>query len=191
MPKYVQKITPSLAVWDGMESVNWMSMAIDCSSTACFTNYASPTHISWRKRLPSPSLKHWHQLELIFMRRSYPGNMLLKRSFPSTDCDTLTTTEEDALLQASKRTAYQCTMIQGSNKLAILLKSLKDALNANPPRGTVEQRWDTLKDTSHSTTLDTFGRKLDKTLSWFEAGVNDINAATKMTLHYCRQAPTS
>lgn len=107
MPKCLQIITPSLAVWDGMESVNWMTMANDCSSTACFTNYASQTHISWTKR-PPPRLKHWHQLDLILMWRSYPENMLLKRSFQSIDCDTLTTTEEDVLLQASRQRAYQC-----------------------------------------------------------------------------------
>ncbi|XP_072892525.1 uncharacterized protein [Hemitrygon akajei] len=47
---------------------------------------------------------------------------------------------------------------------------------ADPPGGAVQRRWDSLRDTTHSTALETFGRKRSKTQDWFEASANELNA---------------
>ena len=54
----------------------------------CITNSffrAKPQHkVSWRH----PRSKHWHQLDLILVRRTAIKNVLHTRSYQSADCDT-------------------------------------------------------------------------------------------------------
>lgn len=56
----------------------------------------------------------------------------------------------------------------------------KDVLLTNPPRGTVQQRWDTLKETIHSTIQNTFRRKWNKTLDWIKASANELNMTIRV-----------
>ena len=61
----------------------------------------------------------------------------------------------------------------------ILAKSLEDTLQAKPPEGDAQQRWDHPRDTIHGTAFSAFGRKQGKTQELFEANATELKTVTE------------
>ena len=61
----------------------------------------------------------------------------------------------------------------------ILAKSLEDTLQAKPPEGDAQQRWDHLRDAIHGTAFSAFGRKQGKTQDLFEANATELKTVTE------------
>lgn len=63
--------------------------------------------------------------------------------------------------------------------MGILAKSQEDALQAKPPEGDAQQRWDHLRDTIHGTAFSVFGRKQGKTQDLFQANATELKTVTE------------
>lgn len=117
-----------------------------------------PQHmVSWRH----PCSKHWHQLDLI--RWCHLKNVLLTRSFQSTDCDT-----DHSLVCCSIRMKLKklhharspgkvCISINTNtkhpDKVEEFTEALEKAYTPKQPEGNAQQRWIYLRDTLHSIAL--------------------------------------
>ncbi|KAI8521282.1 hypothetical protein Bbelb_010360 [Branchiostoma belcheri] len=150
----------------------------------CITNSffnTKPQHkVSWRH----PRSKHWHQLDLVIVRRCHLKDVLLTRSYHSADCDTdhsLVCCTVRLRLKKIHRAKPPGKIRIDASKTRILAKAhqfaeaLEDSLLAKPAVGSAEQKWGYLRDTLHRTALSVFGRKQGKTQDWFEAYANDLN----------------
>ena len=149
----------------------------------CITNtffQTKPQHkVSWMH----PRSKHWHQLDLIITRRSALKNILITRSYHSADCDT-----DHSLVCCKVRMKpkkIHRSRPVGKPRIDVgttahpdraeeFVNALDQALEADHPQGTVEQLWEHLRDTVHSTALQVFGKKKGKTQDWFEANSSTL-----------------
>ncbi|XP_051889891.1 uncharacterized protein LOC127580446, partial [Pristis pectinata] len=149
----------------------------------CVTNTYFQTKaqhkVSWRH----PRSKHWHQLDLIITRHRHLRNMLMTHSFQSADFDmdhSLVCCKirlQPKKMHHAKPPGRQCidaSKTQHPDKAAEFIKSLEDALLADPPEWDARQRWESLRDTIHSTALKAFGKKQGKTQDWFEASSSKL-----------------
>ncbi|XP_072179817.1 craniofacial development protein 2-like [Diadema setosum] len=135
--------------------------------------------VLWRH----PRSKHWHQLDLVIVRRTSLKTVLLTRSseYHSADCDT------DHSLVCSKlrlhpkkfhrtktagKPCIDTTRMQCPDKVEEFAKSLVDALSADKQRNSASEKWDHLRETIQKTALHSFGRKTSKNCDWFEAKSN-------------------
>ena len=144
----------------------------------CITNpyfKTKPQHkVSWRH----PRSKHWHQLDLILVRRTAIKYVLHTRSYHSADCDT-----DHSLVCCKMRIQpkrFHRTKIQGNPRIDVSKMSRPDLveqfaeafeqeLGALQPGDSATERWEALRDTMHRTALATFGKKTSKSHDWFEA----------------------
>ena len=139
-----------------------------------------PQHkVSWRH----PRSKHWHQLDLVLIRRSILNSVKIVRSYHSADCDT------DHLLVCCKIKLCPKKMFfskaKGKPRLntanmqdPVLVSQFTDlfekeySTNESDP---AEKRWQSLKSAMHSCALATFGKKKTKSSDWFEAKSKILN----------------
>ena len=126
--------------------------------------------VSWRH----PRSKHWHQLDLILVRRSAIKNVLHTRTYHSADCDT-----DHSLVCCKIRMQpknfhrhkkqgnlrIDTSMMRQPDLVEQFTVDLQRELAASQPRDSATEKWDTM----HRTALATFGRKTSKSQDWFEA----------------------
>ena len=148
----------------------------------CVTNSffrTKPQHkFSWQH----PRSKHWHQLDLILVRRAAIKNVLLTRSYHSADCDTDHSLVCCKIRLTPKR--FHRAKKQGSpridvskmsrpyfaQKFAEAFESEYDAnLQDKAPPTSATKKWEKLRDAIHRTALATFGKKTSKSHDWFQA----------------------
>ena len=148
----------------------------------CITNSFFKTKfqhkVSWRH----PRSKHWHQLDLILVRRTAIKTVLHTRSFHSADCDTDHSLVCCKIRLTPKR--FHCSKKQGNPRIDVssmsqpdlvqqFSEAFKNEYEAHPQNKTLPtsatDKWKTLRDTIHKTALATFGKKTTKSPDWFEA----------------------
>ena len=157
-----------------------MKMASDHWSCApfktCITNSlfrTKPQHkVSWRH----PRSKHWHQLDLILVRRAEIKNVLHTRSYHSADCD------RDRFLVCCKTRIQRHSTRQRQRGSLVSMSarclnqtsrsSLLRPFRRNLDPGnlvTLPQRSWKLCVILYGTALATFGKRSSKLHDWFEA----------------------
>ena len=148
----------------------------------CVTNSffrTKPQHkFSWQH----PRSKHWHQLDLILVRRAAIKNVLLTRSYHSADCDTDHSLVCCKIRLTPKR--LHRAKKQGNPRIDVskmsrpdLAKKFAEAfeseydtnLQDNAPPTSATDKWVKLRDSIHRTALATFGKKTSKSHDWFQA----------------------
>ena len=143
----------------------------------CITNSfrTKPQHrVSWRH---SPS-KHWHQLDLILVRRAAIKNVLHIRSYHNADCDTVhslvccktriqpkkfhhTKTKGIPLIDVSKMSQPDLT--------EQFAQTFEKEFGSLQPGDSAIEKWEVLRDTMYRTVLATFGKRSSESHDWFEA----------------------
>ena len=144
-----------------------------CISNSYFQT--KPQHkVSWRH----PRSKHWHQLDLIVVRRSAIRNVLHTRAYHSADCDT-----DHSLVCCKVRLQprrFHRSRKQGKSRIDIgkmsqpdltqkFAEAFEQELCAAQTGDSALEKWESLRDIMHRTALDTFGKRTSKTNDWFEA----------------------
>lgn len=168
----------------------------------CITNSffkTKPQHkVSWRH----PRSKHWHQLDLILVRRTHIKNILLTRSFHSADCDTDHSLVCCKIRMQPKK--FHHAKKSGNPRLDItkmtqtylvnqFAETFKREFDALEPSESATERWNTLRNTIHSTALAVFGKKSSKSPDWFEAKAMEMTPvidAKRTALAEYKRLPT-
>lgn len=143
----------------------------------CVSNSYFPTKpqhkVSWRH----PRSKHWHQLDLILIRRPLMKHVLLTRSYQSADCDT------DHSLVVCKvrlkpkkfhhvRRAGKPRINTGNMRHPNLVEQFSNCLSEKTnslPDTSSEDLWSKLKEAMHEAAMETFGQKTHRSSDWYEA----------------------
>jgi len=121
--------------------------------------------------------EHWHQLDLILVRRTAVKNILHTRSYHSADCDADHSLVCCKIKLLPKR--YHRGKKQGNPRIDVSKLSQPDLmeqfagrfeidLKTSQTRDSAMEKWATLRDTMHRTALATFGRKTLKSHDWFD-----------------------
>ena len=144
----------------------------------CITNsffHTKPQHkVSWRH----PRSKHWHQLDLILVRRSAIKNVLHTRSYHSADCDT-----DHSLVCCNIRMQpkkFHQSKTKGIPRIDVskisqpylteqFAQTFDKEFGSLQPGDSATENWAVLRDTMHRTALATFGKRSSKSHDWFEA----------------------
>jgi len=152
----------------------------------CITNSFFQTKpqqkVSWRH----PRSKHWHQLDLIIIRRSALRCVLFTRTFHSADCDT-----DHSLvcckikLQPKKihrsrpegKPRIDVNKTTHPDKAADFTQALSEVFDSDPPGGSAHERWDHIRETVYSTAMKIFGKKQTNNNDWFEANSSTLTPA--------------
>ncbi|XP_047490815.1 uncharacterized protein LOC125040304 [Penaeus chinensis] len=135
--------------------------------------------VSWRH----PRSKHWHQLDLVLVRRSNLNSIKVVRSYHSADCDT------DHLLVCCKVKLSPKNMFfsKAKGKPRLNTANMQDPVLVSQftnlfekeysiiESDQAEKRWQSLKSAMHSCALATFGRKKTKSSDWFETKSKILN----------------
>ncbi|XP_047485879.1 uncharacterized protein LOC125036961 [Penaeus chinensis] len=135
--------------------------------------------VSWRH----PRSKHWHQLDLVLVRRSNLNSIKVVRSYHSADCDT------DHLLVCCKVKLSPKKMFfsKAKGKPRLNTANMQDPVLVSQftnlfekeysiiESDQAEKRWQSLKSAMHSCALATFGRKKTKSSDWFETKSKILN----------------
>lgn len=144
----------------------------------CITNSyfkTKPQHkVTWRH----PRSKHWHQLDLILVRRTAIRYVVHTRSYQSADCDTDHSLVCCKIKMQPKR--FHRTKKQGNPRIEISKMSQPDLVNqfteafereidASHLGDSATEKWEALRDIMHRTALTTFGKKTSKSHDCFEA----------------------
>lgn len=134
-----------------------------------------PQHkVSWQH----PRSKHWHQLDLILVRRSAINCVLHVRSYHSADCDTDHSLVCCKIRLNPKR--FHRSRKQGNPRIDVskmsqpdltqkFAEALEKKLDATQTGDSAMEKWETLRNIMHCTALATFGKRTTKTHDWFEA----------------------
>ncbi|PFX21557.1 hypothetical protein AWC38_SpisGene13952 [Stylophora pistillata] len=140
-----------------------------------FNARTKPQHkVSWR-HLRS---KHWHQLDLILVRRTTIKNVLHTRSYHSADCDT-----DHSLVCCKVRLhpeRFHRGKKQGNPSIDVSKISQPDLVEQFAERfenqlgnsqlgDSATGKWTTLRDTMHRTALAIFRKNTSKSHDWFKA----------------------
>ncbi|KAG6932534.1 craniofacial development protein 2, partial [Chelydra serpentina] len=154
----------------------------DLSITNSFFQTKPQHKVSWRH----PRSMHWHQLDLIIIRRSALKCVLLTRTFHSADCDS------DHSLVCSKmklqpkkihrsrpegKPRIDVSKTAHPDKAEKFTHELSEVLNCIPPSGCAKERWDHIRDAVHSTAMKVFGKKRKMNNDWFEANSATLTPA--------------
>ena len=144
----------------------------------CITNSffrTKPQHkVSWRHSRS----KHWHQLDLILVRRAAIKNVLHTRSYHSADSDTDHSLVCCKIRMQPKKFHHTKTM--GIPRLDVSKMSQPDlteqfAQTFEKEFGSLQcgdsatEKWEVLGDTMCGIALATFGKRSSKSHDWFEA----------------------
>ncbi|KAL8592312.1 hypothetical protein ACOMHN_036946 [Nucella lapillus] len=149
----------------------------------CVTNsyfHTKPQHkVSWRH----PRSKHWHQLDMVIVKRMNLKFMLCTRTYHSAEYDT------DHSLVCSKirllpkkihhnkqvgKPRINTTKMQYPEKVEEFAKYLDYALSANHPHSSATEKWEHLWETIQKTAFATYGRKTSKNHDWFKARSSEM-----------------
>ncbi len=137
--------------------------------------------VSWRH----PRSCHWHQLDLVIIRRPLLNCVLTTRSYHSADCDT------DHSLVGSKVRLYpkqiHNSKQKGRPRINTALTSvaevctrfasaIEEALKDCPVNSS-EERWSHIRDAIYNSAMTTFGKWVKKNPDWFEAGIIELEPA--------------
>ncbi|XP_047482493.1 uncharacterized protein LOC125034636 [Penaeus chinensis] len=135
--------------------------------------------VAWRH----PRSKHWHQLDLVLVRRSNLNSIKVVRSYHSADCDT------DHLLVCCKVKLSPKKMFfsKAKGKPRLNTANMQDPVLVSQftnlfekeysiiESDPAEKRWQSLKSAMHSCALATFGRNKTKSSDWFETKSKILN----------------
>ena len=144
-----------------------------------------PQHnVSWRH----PRSKHWHELDLILVRRAAIKNVLHTRSYHSADCDTDHSLVCCKIRMQSKK--FHWTKTKGIPRIDVSKMSQTDltehfAQNFEKEFGSLQpgdpatEKWEALRDTMYRTALATFGKRSSKSHDWFEAKSTAMTPVTE------------
>ena len=158
----------------------------------CITNSffkTKPQHkVSWRH----PRSKHWHQLDLILVRRTCIKNVLHTRSYHSADCDTDHSLVCCKIKLQPKR--FHHGKKQGNPRIDVNKMNRPDLVEQFAERfenkleclqtgDSATEKWKNLRDTMHRTALATFGKKSSKSHDWFEAKASEMKPIIEAKRH--------
>ncbi|XP_068714290.1 uncharacterized protein [Montipora foliosa] len=144
----------------------------------CVTNtffQTKPQHrVSWRH----PRSKHWHQLDMIIVRRTSLKHVLLTRTCHRADCDTdhslvcckirLTPkTLHRAKPQGKPR--INTIKMQQEAKIEEFAKTFEEAISTKNPQSTALDTWIHLRECIHTSALAIFGKMTSRSSDWFDA----------------------
>ena len=144
----------------------------------CVTNtffQTKPQHrVSWRH----PRSKHWHQLDMIIVRRTSLKHVLLTRTCHSADCDTdhplvcckirpTPKTHHRAKPQGKPR--INTIKMQQESKIEEFAKTFEEAISTKNPQSTALDTWIHLRECIHTSALAIFIKKTSRTSDWFDA----------------------
>ena len=136
----------------------------------CITN-------SFRTK-PHPRSKHWHQLDLILVRRTAIKNVLHTHSYHSADCNTDHSLVCCKIRMQPKK--FHGTKTQGIPRIDVSKMSQPDLMEqfaqtsekefgSLQPGDSTTEKWEVLCDTMYRTALATFGKRSSTSHDWFEA----------------------
>ncbi|XP_076033018.1 uncharacterized protein LOC143020479 [Oratosquilla oratoria] len=156
-----------------------------CSyNSLCVTNSFFQTKPQHRVSWCHPRSKHWHQLDLILIRRSNIKLVQITRTYHSADCDTdhslvcCKIRLQPKKLHKSKQKGKPRMNIMGMHlpeKVEEFAKSLQKALSVEHQHCSAAEKWDHLRDTNQKTALATFGKKTSKNNDWFDAKFSEMS----------------
>ena len=140
-------------------------------------NELLPHQASTQGFLETPTLKYWHQLDLILVRRAIK-NVLHTRSHHSAECDT-----DHSLvcckirMQPKKFHRTKTKVIPRINVSKMSLTDLMEQFThtfekefgTSQPGDSAIEKWEALRDTMYGTALATFWKKFSKSHDWFKA----------------------
>ena len=122
-----------------------------------------------------PRSKHWHQLDLILVRKQHLNNVLLTSSYLSADCDS-----DHSLVGCKMRISLRRHHKSKKPRLARLdtskmcfpekIKQFSDLIRCFKPNAEDEASltWNALRDSMYSSALQTFGKRSYKSSDWFD-----------------------
>ncbi|XP_068741873.1 craniofacial development protein 2-like [Montipora capricornis] len=167
----------------------------------CVTNsyfQTKPQHkVSWHL----PRSKHWHQLDMILIRRTNLKFVLLTRTYHSADCDadhSLVCCKirlQPKMLHSSQQKGkprINTTSMQLPDKVEEFAKFLQDALSEEHQHCSASKKWDHLREVIQKTAFATFGKKISKHNDWFFAKSSEmipvIDAKLAVLAEYMRSS---
>ncbi len=140
--------------------------------------------VSWRH----PRSRHWHQLDLVLIRRAELGSIILTRSYQSADCDM-----DHSLVASKVRVALKklyhskkngCPYINtccASNpgKTQQFVRNLQEALTKESPiDDTIDSKWSHLRDAVYNAAITAYGKEC-KSANWYEAHWEEMEPVTE------------
>ena len=146
----------------------------DLSITNSFFRTKPQHKVLWRQ----PHSKHWHQLDLILVRRTAIKNVLHTRSYHSADCDTDHSLVCCKIRMQPKK--LHRTKTKGNPRIDVSKMSQPDLMEqfaqtfekesgVLQPDDSATEKWEALRDTMYRTALATFRKRSSKWHDWFEA----------------------
>ena len=168
-----------------------------CISNSFFRT--KPQHkVSWRH----PRSKHWHQLDLILVRRAAVKNVLHIRSCHSADSDTdhsLVCCKIRMQPQKSHRTKTKrnpridVSKMSQPDLMEQFAQTFEKECGALQPGDSATEKWEALRDTMYCTALATFGKRSSKSHDWFKAKstvMTTVTEAKRAALAQYKRAPS-
>ena len=144
----------------------------------CITNSFFCTKPQHKVSFRNPCSKHWHQVDLILVRRAAIKNVIHTLFYHSPDCDTdhpLVCCE--IRIQPKK---FHRTKTKGIPRIDVSKMSQPDLkvqfaqtfekeFGSLQPGDSATEEWEALRDTMYRTALANFGKRSSKSHDWFEA----------------------
>ena len=151
----------------------------------CITNTFFSTKLRHKVSWRHPRSKHWHQLDLIIVRRSSLNNTLVTRTYHSADCDT------DHSLVCSKLRLEPKKIYKSKSKKRLRINASNtsipelcehfvqaiDAALEDCPSSGVEESWKFVRNAIYKSAIDTFGKVERQNKDWFVAGIAVLEPA--------------
>lgn len=144
----------------------------------CVTNTffaTKPQHkVSWQH----PRSKHWHQLDMILVRRSAINNVLITRAYQSADCDTDHSLVCCKLKLRPKK--FHQSKTKGKPKIDVSKMTQPELVHQfsvsfsrrntdMQHEASASETWKSLQTAMYNTAMDTFGKRTANSPDWFEA----------------------
>uniref|UniRef100_A0A0L8FQG2 Endonuclease/exonuclease/phosphatase domain-containing protein n=1 Tax=Octopus bimaculoides TaxID=37653 RepID=A0A0L8FQG2_OCTBM len=135
--------------------------------TNSFFKIKSQCKVSWRH----PRSKHWHQLDLILVRRATVKCVLhtLRHRPLLGVLQDQATTQKVLPCKETGAPHIDVNKMSQPNLVEQFAKAFEKEYDTTHSRDTATERWETLQDTIHRTVLSIFGKKTSKSHVCFEA----------------------
>ena len=153
----------------------------------CVTNSFFQTKPQHRVSWCHPRPKHWHQLDMILIRRSNIKLVQITRTYHSADCDTdhslvcCKIRLQPKKLHNSKQNGKPRINTRGMHlpeKVEEFAKSLQKALTVEHQLCSAAEKWNHLREAIQKTASATFGKKTSKDNDWFDAKFSEVSPVT-------------
>lgn len=153
--------------------------------------------MSWR----NPCSKHWHQLDMIIVRRTSLKHVLLTRTYHSADCETdhsLVCCKIRLIPKKFHRSKPQgkpridATKMQHEEMLEKFAKSFEDVISTEHPHSTASETWNHQRQCIQTSALATFGKKTSVCCDWFDAKSTEMTPVIEVkwaALAECKRTP--